>query len=71
MTYKELFQTQLHKALELTKINLFSEPVATRVVKEVSAIFWPDKKKKSEAVVLMSIFILRLVMEKCHLTYSV
>ena len=70
MTYKELFQTQLHKTLELTKINLFSEPAATRVVKEVPAIFWPEKKK-NEAVVLMWIFILRLVMEKCHLTYSV
>lgn len=53
MTYKELFQTQLHKTLELTKINLFSEPAATRVVKEVSEIFWPEIKKKSEAVVPM------------------
>lgn len=52
MTYKELFQTQLHKTLELTKINLFSEPAATTVVKEVPAIFWPEKKK-NEAVVLM------------------
>ena len=52
MTYKELFQTQLHKTLELTKINLFSEPAATRVGKEVPAILWPVNKK-NEAVVLM------------------
>lgn len=71
MTYKELFQTQLHKTLELTKMDLFSEPVATRVAKEVPAIFWPEVKTKSEDMVLTWIFTLRLVMEKCHLTYSV
>ena len=53
MTYKELFQTQLHKTLDLTKIDLFSEPVATRVAKEVPAIFWPEIKTKSEDMVLI------------------
>lgn len=44
-------QTQLHKTLELTKMDLFSEPVATRVAKEVPAIFWPEIKTKSEDMV--------------------
>lgn len=53
MTDTELFPTRLHKTLALNKINLFSEPVAITVAKEVPAIFWPGRKEETEAMVLM------------------
>ena len=70
MTDKELFPTRLHKTLALNKINLFSEPVAITVAKEVPAIFWPGRKEETEAMVLMWIFNLGVVLEQFLLIYS-